>query len=338
MTLSTGWGTDDGVTDWNYFFRIRNPDGLRAPNLSETFDGFYIEGRFGLTATIEKTTQAHPTFGPTWTRSLTLQWVHPDDFRYLDRGYYDDAGTVELQVSTGVSQRVGRGSFSLRFSTGGGLAYNRAGLAASGRPNLNPFYYRGSLEAIAQRTLGEGERWSGGARFFAGLATGQHDAAKQRQIYFQGADPLTQLSNPFLRSRGALLVGEDFHYQAPGGAGVRGIDSRVSTGAIIALNLELSRVLLTRPNAKLFNRVSLAAFGDLSQGIGGSAQPLTGDRIGFLGDAGVGARVDHRIGDTGFVTRLDLPLYVSRPELAQDRTPGDDPFEFRWVFSFEPEF
>jgi Peptidase family M1 domain len=336
MTLSTGWGADNGITDYNFFFRLKDPVGLRSPNLSETFDWFYLEGRYGLTATVEKATQAHLTFGPTWSRSLTLQWVHPDDLRYLDPGYYDDVGTVELQVATGVSKQVGRGSFSLRFSHGGGLAYNRAGLAASRRPNLNPFYYRGTLEAVGRRTLGE--RWSAGARFFAGLATGDHDAAKQRQIYFQGADPLIQLSNPFLRSRGALLVGEDFHYQAPGGAGVRGIDSRVSTGAIIALNLEVSRALLSRPRARLFNRVSLAAFGDLSQGIGGSAQPLTGDRIGFLADAGVGARIEHRIGDTRFVTRLDLPLYVSRPELAQDRTPGDDPFEFRWVFSFEPEF
>ena len=336
VTLSTGWGTDNGVTDVNGLFRIRNPLLLQAANLSETFEWFYLEGRYGLTASVEKTSQEHLTFGPIWTRSLTLQWVHPDDFRYLDRGYYDDVGTVELQASTGVSLRTGRSSLSLRFSTGGGLAYNRAGLAASGRSDLDPFYYRGTFEAIGRRPLGG--RWSGGARLFAGVATGNNDAAKQRQIYFQGADPLTQLSNPFLRSRGALLVGEDFHYQAPGGAGVRGIDSRVSTGAIVALNLELTRALLTRANAKLFNRASLAAFGDLAQAIGGSAQPLTGDRIRFVADAGVGLRIEHRIRDTRFVTRLDLPVYVSRPELGQDRSAGDDPFEFRWVFSFQPEF
>ena len=41
--------------------------------------------------------------------------------------------------------------------------------------------------------------------------------------------------------------------------------------------------------------------------------------IDFLGDAGLGLRADHRIGDTRFTTRFDFPLYVSRPELAQDR-------------------
>ena len=74
------------------------------------------------------------------------------------------------------------------------------------------------------------------------------------------------------------------------------------------------------------------------QRVGGSAQPLLGDRIRFLGDAGLGIRAEHRIGDTRFTTRLDLPLFVSRPALAQDREPGDDQLAFRWMFSFQPAF
>jgi len=123
-----------------------------------------------------------------------------------------------------------------------------------------------------------------------------------------------------------------------GGAGVRGIDSHVSTGAAVGLNLELEQTLLTQPSARLFNRVGLAAFTDLSHAFGGPTQPLTGNRIRFLGDAGIGLRADHQIGDTRFVTRFDLPLYVSRPELAQNREPGDGKVEFRWTFSFEPAF
>jgi hypothetical protein len=116
------------------------------------------------------------------------------------------------------------------------------------------------------------------------------------------------------------------------------VDPRVSTAAIVALNLELERALVVRPNAPLFSRIALAAFTDLSHAIGGSAQPLLGDRIRFLGDAGLGIRAEHRIGDTRFTTRLDLPLFVSRPALAQDREPGDDQFAFRWTFSFQPAF
>jgi hypothetical protein len=124
----------------------------------------------------------------------------------------------------------------------------------------------------------------------------------------------------------------------PGGAGVRGVDSRVSAAAIVALNLEVERTLMSHPDARLFNRIALAGFTDVSHTLGGSVQPLTGDRVRFLMDAGLGLRAEHRIGDTRFTTRFDLPLYVSRPELAQDRTATDDKFAFRWTFGFEPAF
>jgi hypothetical protein len=163
---------------------------------------------------------------------------------------------------------------------------------------------------------------------FVGMGSGTHAAPKQRQMYFQGSDPLEQLQHPFLRSRGSLLVGDDFHYHAPGGAGVRGVDPRISTAALAGFNMELERAVLTRASARLFNRVAVAAFTDLSYG----------DRIHFIGDAGLGVRAEHRIGDTRFSTRLDFPLYVSKPELAQDRRVGDNEVEFRWTFSFQPAF
>jgi Peptidase family M1 domain len=336
VSASTGWGVDDGVEDADFFLRMGNPVELRSPNQSQTLDIFNIEGRYGLTAALDWRRREHQTFGPTWSRGIKLQWVAPDDFRYLDPGLYEDAGTVELSVSSGVLTRSGDWELSLRTSTGGGLAYNRQGLDATGRPDLDPFYFRGHVEGIARRPLRSKLKLA--ARLFLGVGGGEDEAAKQRQIYFQGADPLEQLNNPFLRSRGALLVGDDFNYHASGGAGVRGIDSRVSTASIVALNLELEQSILQRPAARLFRDVGLAAFTDLSQAIGGSAQALTGDRIRFLADAGVGLRARHRIGDTEFSTRFDFPLFVSRPELAQDREPGDEELEFRWTFSFEEAF
>jgi hypothetical protein len=106
----------------------------------------------------------------------------------------------------------------------------------------------------------------------------------------------------------------------------------------VALNVELERALLMRPTKRLFSRVSVAAFTDLAHGIGEDDGALPGGRLRFIGDAGVGLRAEHRIGDTHFVTRFDLPLWVSRPELAQDAAPDDDELAFRWVFSFQPEF
>ena len=336
LTGSTGWGVDDEVKDIDFFLRAKNPVVLRAPNLSQTFDAYKIEGRYGAAATLEWSRRAHLTFGPTRSHRVSLRWVGIDDTRYLDPGYYDDVGTVELQFANGISNESGQWNLSARSSLGGGLAYNRDGLAASGRSNLDPFYFNGFIEGIARRDLAHGLGLAVRGYLAAGLS--DHSAAKQRQVYFQGSDPLSQLYNPFLRSRGALLVRDDFNYQSPGGAGVRGVDPRLSTSAIAALNLEVEQSLLSRPESHLFKRISIAAFSDLAQGIGSMSQTPAAGTIRFLSDAGLGIRAAHRIGDTEFVTRFDFPLFVSRPELAQDASAGDDDLAFRWVFSFEQPF
>jgi hypothetical protein len=327
-------GTEASSPD--FFWRLKNPVFLRGPNTSETLELFVAEGRLGGTLDFERRRQQHLGRGALWSHGVTLQWVHPDDFRFLDRLYYDDAGTVELGMTTRVSGKSGGWRLGLRGSVGGGLVYNRGGLDSTGRADLDPFYFRGTIEGTSRKALAR--RLDFGVRVFAGVAGGEHDAVKQRQIYFQGADPLQQLGNPLLRSRGALLVGDDVRYHAPGGAGVRGADPRLSTASIVALDVELERTVLARPRSRLFSRVGVALFGDLSHAIGGAAQASLNDRIRFLGDAGIGIRADHRIGDTRFVTRIDLPLWFSRPEVAHDRSPGDGELAFRWVFSFQPAF
>ena len=75
ITGSTGWGVDDAVHDVDFWFRVRNPVSLRAPNLSQTLDVYNVEGRFGATGTVERTRRAHLTFGPQWTQSVTLHWA-----------------------------------------------------------------------------------------------------------------------------------------------------------------------------------------------------------------------------------------------------------------------
>ncbi|HZA98465.1 MAG TPA: hypothetical protein VE399_06775, partial [Gemmatimonadales bacterium] len=336
VSRSTGWGVDDDVKDTDFFLRARNPVFLRRPNTSQTFDAFNLEGRYGAAASIEWSRRAHLNFGPVRSHRVSLMWVATDDFRYLDPGFYDDAGIVEVQIGSGLETQSGSWALELRSSLGGGVAYNEEGLAASGRADLNPFYFNGFLEGIARKKLTQSLGL--GVRAYLGAGTGSQDAAKQRQVYFQGSDPLAQLYNPFLRSRGAPLVGDDFNYHSPGGANVRAADSRLSTAAIVAVNLELEQALVTRPESHLFNRVMVALFTDLAHRISGISRPPAGDRIEFLGDAGVGLRAEHRIGDTRFMTRFDVPLYLSRPEVGQHASAGDEELEFRWTFSFEPAF
>ncbi|HXE58570.1 MAG TPA: M1 family metallopeptidase [Gemmatimonadales bacterium] len=340
VSYGTGWGADegDGVPDGgvkklDFVLRARNPVWLRAPNLSQTFEAFRVEGRFGARAAVEWARRAHLGFGPLRRLGASFLWVHPEDFRYLDRGYYEPVGTAEVQAQVGVQDRKGPWDLGLRALVGGGLAYAGEGLAVAAGRAVDPFYGRAMVEATARRSLGGG--FGLAARGFAGVAGGKHEAAKQRQIYFAGADPLEQLHNPFLRSRGALFVTDDVHYHMPGGAGVRGADPRLSATGIAALGLELERSLLTRPRSGLFRRVAVAAFGDFAHSVGGGARGLAAEPIRFLGDAGLGLRAAHRIGQTELVTRFDFPLWVSRPALAAGGEPGDDRFEPRWVFAFQ---
>jgi hypothetical protein len=107
VSLSTGWGVDDDVRDVDIFLRARNPVFLRAANVSQTFDAFNIEGRYGAAASIDWSRRAHLSFGPTWSSSVSMQWVATDDFRYLDPGQYDPVSTVEVRLGSGVKNQSG---------------------------------------------------------------------------------------------------------------------------------------------------------------------------------------------------------------------------------------
>jgi peptidase M1-like protein len=335
-SYGTGLESDDDIRDFNFFTRVQNPVFLRSPGLTTTGESYNVEGRFGGRIAVERSSQYHLGWGPVRTRWASLTWLHPDDMHYLDPGYYEDAGTVELEFGSGVTDRRGQWALALKGSSTQGIAYNRDGLSAAlGRSRVPQVYGRFLVEATARRPLGR--QWGFGARFFGGFTTGSKAVVKQRQIYLAGADPLEQFGNPFLRSKGALLVRPDVFYTQPGGAGLRGFDPRLSSVGAVAISAELERTLVSRPQGKLFRRVALAAFGDAGHAIRDGVIGR-GDRIEFLGDAGVGLRAEHRIGATSFTTRADFPILVSRPGLAQDTDPGSEKAGFRWQFSFSPAF
>jgi hypothetical protein len=332
-SYGTGWQSRRAIKakDSDFFFRIRNPTVLRSPGLSTSLDAYNVEGRYGAALAVSREERAHLGWGPVRTMGLSLTWLQPDDFRYLDRGYYEDAGTVELALGGGITDRRNGWELGSRVSAAGGLAYNRRGLAAAtGRASLDPFYGRFTLEATMRRSAPARTRF--GARLYGGLSTSGADPVKQRQIYAAGADPVEQFASPFLRSTGALLVRPDVYYHMAGGGNLRGFDPRLSSQGLVAVNLELERTLAARPRAKLFRRVAIATFGDAGEVF------ADGGRTRLLVDAGVGLRAEHRLGGTSFTTRADFPIYVSRPALAADTHPGNTKAGFRWTFGFSPAF
>jgi len=154
----------------------------------------------------------------------------------------------------------------------------------------------------------------------------------QRRIFLGGADPYETFANPLLRSRGALLARDDVHYQAAGGLGLRGFSPVASATWGVALNVEAGLRLVDQPRRRAFGTVTVAAFAD------GALLDRAALGRAAAADAGIGIRAAHRIGPTRFVTRVDLPILVSRPAAAVAGAAGDGAFKFRWVWSLEEAF
>ena len=265
----------------------------------------------------------------TW-RSLAVaaHWLTVTDPRYVDSRFYDDAGTAEVTVTGRLAKSSGRVPFQLEAAMGVGYGYpNRGSAIASGG------YGRLVLEASARVPLGS--VLTGGLRVFGGATVSADSAPRQRRIPIAGGDAYRRYDSPFLRSAGSLLAGSGFFYHFPGGAGVRGLDPRLSSDRALGATAEIEYAVAAPGQSGTLGRVSLAAFGDWAVGDGDLDSGH--NRLRAVGDAGVGIRMRHRIGGTRFMTRLDFPLWVSQPLLAHDDRP-DRAVGFRWTVSFAPPF
>jgi hypothetical protein len=256
-----------------------------------------------------------------------LHWLSVTEPAYLTRRFYDDAGTAEASL-TGVIRTRGPWRLGVEATIAGGYAYPNRGATLAGGS-----YGRFSLTGAVRH--GVGKRVTLGARLFAGAAISADSVPRQRRLYLSGADPYQRFGSPFLRSRGSLLAGSGVFYHAPGGAGVRGLDPELSAGRALGASFEIEYALRRRAGGGLFNRVAVAGFTD-GAAANGDLNPGR-DRLVSVADAGIGVRLDHRLGQTVFQTRFDLPLWVSRPVLAQDHGPAH-PIGLRWSFSFVPAF
>ncbi len=317
-TLARASGTE---ADLDGRLVLRNPTWLRSPGLGERLEVARSEGRVVAALGVDQ------DVGRTHA-GVSLSWVGALTTAYLDTARYQRAGTLELEASGGADWSGDAGRARVGVALAGGWASWRADSSASGTGDA---YARFTATAAVDRALGylhlRARGWVG-----AVLADGR--PLRQRRIFLAGPDPYAQLSNPFLRSRGALLTRGGVYYQDPGGAGLRGFSPQLSARQAYGLSLELERDLWKR-SGSLAQRGAVAAFGDAALA-DGDLDP-TG-RLTGAADAGLGLRLDHRIGATSFQTRFDFPVWVSRPKLAQDTHPGARQLGFRWTFSFAPSF
>jgi hypothetical protein len=326
VSAGTGWDSERGRARLNGRLVLRNPVLLRAAGWSQELQLAAEEGRTMVRAGAERRFRA-AVADSTW-RSLGVaaHWLTVTDPRYLDSREYDDAGTAELTVTGRVARSAGRVPFRLETALSAGYGYPNQGSAIG-----SGGYGRLVMEASARIPLGK--VLAGQVRLFAGVIGSADSAPRQRRIPIAGGDPYSRFDSPFLRSTGSLLAGSGFFYHFPGGAGIRGLDPRVSGEQALGATAEFEYAVARPAVGERLPRIAIAVFGDGALARGGLDSGRV--RLHSVGDAGVGVRVRHRIGGTRFMTRFDFPVWVSRPNLAQDDHP-DHRFGFRWAVSFAP--
>ncbi len=348
LTWPTGsWSGGDTLARgrWrpDYYVSLRNPVASRAPRRQTELASWSVEGRTGerLAAELDRSPHFLGTVEMHVGTALTLMTV--TDARYLDRSRWSDVNTVELTSWASRSQALDGGASSSRVELSIGAAFaphspargcNLAiALCPVGEPgireNTYAAYARGLAESRRDWTFGVvGVRLRGVA---AGVLGGTA-VPLQRRIFLSGADPYETFTNPFLRSAGSLFARDGVHYQAPGGGGLRGFSPATAATWLVGFGVEGGVRLFERPQHRLFNTMSVAAFAD------GALLDRNAMGRDAAADCGVGIRATHRVGPTSFVTRVDLPLLVSRPAAAVAGAARDGVMKFRVVWSLEEAF
>jgi hypothetical protein len=328
LSWGSGWGAAEAQSQMDWRVLLKNPVRLRAPGLDAWGDVGRVEGRFRAELGVEKSYPRFRGSGPvSWGMKAT--WLNTLQTRYLDPAIWEDAGTFEVTASVAARFGAGPWQVALEGRSVGGTIAGRDTVSSQGFARL-------TASATATRPLGG--RVTISARAFAGGVLAGNPVARQRQIFLAGADPYQRYDSPFLRSQGSLFVREGVNYHDPGDANLRGLGADAASRQAYALGVELEgRVFERGQQAGLFQRMGVALFSD-GAFADGDADSAGHNQLTPIADAGVGLRIDHRIGQTSFQTRLDVPLWVSRPSLAQDQAPGSDPVGFRWTFSFRPSW
>ncbi len=343
VTWATGAGAVDTLRrrDVGVEISLTDPTWWRLPRTTERMSLFRLEGRVGASMSLEHTQQAHLGFGPVRSTGASLAWTATYDTRYLEPALWDNGGTLEGSLWTSYA-RTGAWSVNMRISASGGVMYARPGDGITTAERYDAqLYARPELELSVRHGLGRAV--SLGLRGYAAGVFSADPVVAQRRLYAAGADPYQQMANPFLRTVGSPLVLDDCwcRWQTPGGGDLRGFDETLSSDRLAALNAEVSDAVLTFRGG-VVRRVTVAAFADA--GVLGSRQWFGGAGDSpvlalyprtFFADAGVGLRLEHRIGTTTFQTRIDVPLLVSTPAYAIARVqhqfaPG------RIVFAISP--
>ena len=211
------------------------------------------------------------------------------------------------------------------FRAAAAAGYLAGGKVASGGRH----YERAEVEGTVARRNATGLLVSR-ARLYAAVA---HQAPRERAVYLSALSPTETFTNHLLRPPGGVLAREGVHYTPLGGAGLRGYSPLVPAERVVSMNLEQEVLLRAFGPASRPLRLAATAFGDAALVDRRSIEGSTDRGSRALGDAGVGLALRGAVFDRDVRARVDVPVYVSRPELAVGRVAGGR-VDLRLTFSF----
>jgi hypothetical protein len=328
----------DATSSISLYARWNNPPLVRfGPRVATSVAVWSVEGRSGAAVTLDGSSRRPGGVGADRHLGFTARWMATTSLGYLDRGLWDDAGSIEIGPWFRTAVRRGETVLRAKGAVTLGLVYQHAtSPPVSGRD----YHYRGfnrvTGEVSVRTPLARATTF--GWRVFGGAYLGPSHPVRQLRIAVAGADPYETFANPFLRSGGALLVRPDFHYHAPGGANLRGFRDDLGGRWAVGVNLELTRALMRR-NAGFLREAALGVFVDLGV-VDTLAVPSSprGQWYTTLYDGGVGLVTQHRVRDLAWTMRFEVPIAVNRWSLAADYPADSKRFALRWQVSFSPSF
>jgi hypothetical protein len=328
------YGMDPDATHrLGWYARFGNPISHPMPRTDAWVAGWNVEGRGGAAIHADRSLRKHQTFGPDVHGGFDAIWMAVSDVGYVDRRLWDVAGTIEAGPWGSITSVRGNATWRARADIRGGVIYRNsgAGVQSSTRYDLEGLFRSSGAASVRTPHFG--------VRLFGGASLAQTTPPLQRRIMLAGADPYTTFTNPLLRSRGALFVRPDFHYQAPGDANLRAFRPDLGGRWAIGVNLEATQRVFQRESQNwnwLFSDVTLEGFADAGLVDTLAVRASGTQSYTTLYDAGVGVVTRHRINELAWTMRFEVPFVVNRWDYAADGT--DQRLRFRWQVSLEPSF
>ncbi|HET7379731.1 MAG TPA: hypothetical protein VFJ24_06805, partial [Gaiellales bacterium] len=333
-SLATGAGATKRLS---LYGRWVDPIASAVPRTHTTLSAWAAEGRAGAGLSVDRSLRDHLGFGSDPHVGFDALWMATTEIGYLDRGLWDDAGTVEGGPWWSTTSTHGETVFRARVGARGGVVYSNpgSGIVSPTRYDFEGFG-RFTGEVSVRAPLMSGTRM--GLRLFAGAYTGASTPIRQRRIPVAGADPYETFTDPLLRSRGALFLRPDFYYHAPGNADLRGLGRDLGGRWAVSANGELSRSLGRREHGFL-REASLMGFWDVGL-VDTLAVPATtpGRSSTAVYDGGLGLVTRHHLGDLDWTMRFETPLVVHPYQFAAEDVAGKARLALRWQVSLSPSF